>query len=619
MTIRGALAFAERLPRATEEPDDDWVLSFSLHEPGRVQQGSLPWAERGPVRGFFHGLLFERETLADKTNSRPDCSDAELVLRVYEHGGQGALSRLRGSFVTAIVDRARDLAIVTRDPLGSHPLFYTEAGSCVLFAAAPQPLLNWPGVSRALNRAALADHLSGRWPDPRETFFSAVRRVPSGWRAVVSAGRLRLERYWDPIPDDRPVQWLTAEETARFDEVFDRAVDRCLHNGPTGIFLSGGLDSISVAAVASDRTRHLAHSPLVALSVGFTDPTCDERARQAAVARELGLRQYLVDFNEAVGPRPLLEQALELNKELGAPLLHSYKPAFLALARRARLNGVRTVLTGQGGDEWLTVTPLLSADLLRRGAFLELAQFFGTLRRSYQSPPLAIARNLLWTCGLRPLAGLAFHRLMPEAHKSRRLERLLAGDPIWVTPDPELRAEQRRRAEGMLAAPDPPQGFYVRELRAGIDHTLIAWEAEEEYALGRRIGVRFLHPFWDPDVVEILGRIPPRLLSEGGRTKGLIRQTLARRFPELRLERQRKVQATPFFQSLLLREGLALADAVGDFPALSALGIVDGRATGAFVRARIKQPGPQSIRAWQPLNLEIWAQSHGGREYGYAQ
>jgi asparagine synthetase B (glutamine-hydrolysing) len=351
------------------------------------------------------------------------------------------------------------------------------------------------------------------------------------------------------------------------------------------------------------------------LSVGFTDPTCDERARQATVARELGLRKHLVDLHEAAGPRPLLEQALELNQEIAAPLLHTYKPAFLGVARRARLNGVRTILTGQGGDEWLCVSPLLAADLIRRGALLELVQFFGTLRRSYQSPALALARNLLWTCGLRPLAGLAFHRFMPEGHKSRRVDRLLAADPIWVKPDPELRVQQRRRAEGMLAPPDPPQGFYVRELRAGIDHTLIAWEAEEQYTLGKRIGVQFLHPFWDPDVVEMLVRIPPRLLNEGGRTKGLIRQTVARRFPELKLERQRKVKATPVFQSLLLREGLALADAVGDFPALSALGIVDGRATGAFVRSQMKQPGPQSFRVWQPLNLEIWARSQGGREY----
>ena len=379
-----------------EAPCDDWVLPLSLEEPTRPLPSCIRWAERGLLLGFFYGLLLDRENLVDSTNrGDPECSDADLVLHAYEDGGEAALSRLRGSFVIAIIDRKRGRAILARDPLGSHPLFYTEANSRILFAASPQLLVDQPGVSRALNRAALADHLCYRWPDPCETYFASVRRVPPGWRAIVSGGRLRLERYWDPVPQDRPVEWLTDEETARFDEVFDRAIDRCLRNGPTGIFLSGGLDSISVAAVATDRVRRMGQSPPWALSLGFPDPECDERLLQAAVARDLGLPQHLVDFHEAVGMPPLFEQALGLTREFAAPMLNPWLPAYLGLARRARLDGVRTILTGNGGDEWLTVTPFLAADLIRRGALMELARFYNVLRRSYPSP-LLLARNLVF-------------------------------------------------------------------------------------------------------------------------------------------------------------------------------------------------------------------------------
>ena len=229
MTRQPSLAFEKSV--AKEAPYDDWVLPISIDQPARVLSGSARWAERGPIRCFFHGLLFDREALTDSTDrDQPDCSDAFLVLRAYERAGEGALSRLRGSFVVAIVDSTRDLAIVLRDPLGSHPLFYVNAGSQVLFAAAPQPLLDQPGVSRTLNRVALADHLCFRWPDPHETFFAAVRRVPPGWRAVISGARLHLNRYWEPAPEDTPIQWLTGEEVTRFDELFEQAVDRCLHN-----------------------------------------------------------------------------------------------------------------------------------------------------------------------------------------------------------------------------------------------------------------------------------------------------------------------------------------------------------------------------------------------------
>ena len=132
--------------------------------------------------------------------------------------------------------------------------------------------------------------------------------MPPGTRAVLSKGRLQFDRYWDPAPVGQPLQWLTPEEASGFDDVFDRAVKRCLNYGQVGIFLSGGLDSISVAAVAADCARASGQSLPLALSLGFPDPECNEQERQVAVARDLGLRQLLLGFDEAVGYRPLLQQ-----------------------------------------------------------------------------------------------------------------------------------------------------------------------------------------------------------------------------------------------------------------------------------------------------------------------
>ena len=614
MTRNSNLRITEGLATDAANDDvanDDWVLSFDLSEPGRALPECVRWEELGPLRGFFQGVLFDREDLAG--SSQPDCSDAKLVLHAYAREGEAALSRLRGSFVVAIVDGARGRAILARDQMGSHPLFYVEAGSCVLFAPAVGQLLDWPGVSREFNRAAIADHLCLRWPDPHETFFRAVRRVPAGTRALLARGHLRFDRYWDPAPVDRPVQRLTAEQASRFDEVFNRAVKRCLCHGQTGIFLSGGLDSISVAAAAADGARASGQSLPLALSLGFADRECNEQERQAAVARELGLRQFLIGFDEATGSRAPLQQTLELTAKAAAPILDVWKPAYLALARRARLDGVRTILTGDGGDEWLTVPSYYAADLIRRGAVLELAEFLGTLRRSYQISPFALVRNVVWRRGLRPLGGMALHRLLPGVHDAGRLKRRLAGDPAWLALDPDLRVEHQHRAAQAMAVSDPSQGFYMRELRTGLDHSLFSWGVEEEHEQGRQIGVRFLHPFSDPDLIELLCRTPPRLLNKGGRSKGPVRQTMAKRFPGLGLERQRKVLARSFFQSLLLREGPALADLAGDFPALSGLGIVDGPTLSASIREALMQPGPRPHQIWQPINLEIWLRATASR------
>jgi asparagine synthase (glutamine-hydrolysing) len=614
VTTRPNLRIAEGLTIDAANDDvanDDWVLSFDLAELSRALPDGVRWEELGPLRGFFQGVLFDREDLAG--SSQPNCSDAKLVLQAYAREGEAALARLRGSFVVAIVDGARGRAMLARDPMGSHPLFYVETGSCVLFAATVGPLLDWPGVSREFNRAAIADHLCHRWPDPHETFFKAVRRVPPGSRALLANGRLRFDRHWDPVPVDRSMQWLTAEEASHFDDVFERAVKRCLCHGQTGILLSGGLDSISVAAAAADCARASGQRAPLALSLGLPLPECNEQERQAAVARELGLRQFLIGFDEAVGSRPPLRQALEFSAKAGAPILNAWKPAYLALARRARLDGVRTILTGVGGDEWLTVTSYYAADLIRRGAVLELAEFLGVVRRSSQINPSALVRKVVWRRGLRPLGGMALHWLMPVLYDAGRLKRLLARDPAWLAPDPDVRVEQRHRAAQAMAASDPSQGFYIRNLRTGLDHTLISWLAEEQHEQGRQIGVRFLHPFSDPDLIEMLCRTPPRLLNKGGWSKGLVRQTMARRFPGLGLERQRKVSATSLFQSQLLREGPALADLAGDFPALSGLGIVDGAALAAFIREALMQPGPREQQIWQPINLEIWLRATASR------
>jgi hypothetical protein len=150
----------------------------------------------------------------------------------------------------------------------------------------------------------------------------------------------------------------------------------------------------------------------------------------------------------------------------------------------------------------------------------------------------------------------------------------------------------------------------MREQRNSLDHPIVSWEAEEQYEWGKRIGVRYLHPFFDADVVETLYRTPPRVLNDGGRTKGLVRRTLAQRFPALGLGAQRKVPATSFFQSVIRREAPALIDAAGDFPSLSELGIVNSQGVRRYVCDGLKQGGLKAQRIFHILNLESWVRLH---------
>jgi asparagine synthetase B (glutamine-hydrolysing) len=118
------------------------------------------------------------------------------------------------------------------------------------------------------------------------------------------------------------------------------------------------------------------------------------------------------------------------------------------------------------------------------------------------------------------------------------------------------------------------------------------------------------HPFWDPDLVDLMFRIPPRLLNQGVRTKGMVREAIARRFPDLGFERHRKVFAFNFFSTIVRTQGPAAWERLGGAPALAALGVVDARlvndlASRLFARGEMREMS----QLWDILHLEAWVRA----------
>jgi asparagine synthase (glutamine-hydrolysing) len=587
---------------------NNWVLDLALESPIETRRAGGPFTAHYGLQTFFDGILHDRDELLASLGLSSSTSNAALIAAGYAASGRSFFARLRGAFVAAVVDMSEWRATVVRDPLGSYPLYYAIVGRRALFATDPHTLLSQPGVSRDLNRTALADRLCSRWPAPTETYFAAINRVPPGSFATIDKAALVVTRYWDPVPGDRPVSWLSSTEP--FEDTLERAVRRCLDTGRAGVFLSGGLDSISIAAVAADLTARANRPSPLALSLGFPDPGCDERLVQTSVARQLGLPHQLLDFHAAVGGGGLLTKTLRLNERLASPVLNTWAPAYFTLTRAGAAAGVRTVLTGSGGDEWLSVSPYLAADLWRRGDAIGLARFAAAWHRSYRPSWRGTAQSLVWQYGLRPLASMLLHRIAPETWGARRARRLTRDDPHWVAPDPLLLASQRRAAPRTLADPDPRHGFYLQDVRTGLDHSISSLEMEEQFQFGRQLGVRFMHPYWDADLVDMLYRIPPHLLMATGRSKAMVRELLARRFPSLGFERQRKVVATSFLRGLLQNEGPHALGLYGAFRTLGGLGVVDPRKAGQFASAAFKDAGSSMYRAWELLNVESWAQAH---------
>ena len=148
---------------------------------------------------------------------------------------------------------------------------------------------------------------------------------------------------------------MEADDSDEFDALLERSISRCLELGPTSIFLSGGLDSVSIAAVALDLAkRHELPTPL-ALSLAFPTPETSEEDVQLGVATALGLPQIMLGLEDSVAPDGLVGRALELCADWPLPQTYIWSGAYQELAKTGVEHGARVIMTGGGGDEWLTV------------------------------------------------------------------------------------------------------------------------------------------------------------------------------------------------------------------------------------------------------------------------
>jgi asparagine synthase (glutamine-hydrolysing) len=566
------------------------------------------YASDGVRAVVFDGVLYERGQLVEGGRNG-DGTDARLVLDAYCRFGESVVSRLNGLFSLVVWDPEEELLLCARDPMGIHPLFYAEVGEELRLSPSFEALRRSPGVSGELDRVVVAEQACLRWHDPEETLVRGIRRVPPGHAMTIRKGRRTVRRYWDPSPTGRD-DWITEDELPRFEELFAQAIDRCLVHGSAGIYLSGGLDSVSVAAVARDRSREAGLEPPWALSLRFPHPDCNEEELQRSVAQGLGLPQLMVDLNEAAGPEGIVGAALALSRRWPTPLLNYWLPAYQHLGIEGGRRGCRAILTGTGGDEWLCVSPYYGADLLRQGDLRGIYHLWANLSRSNPIPKLLLLRNMVWRYGARDLlaaeVATGLDQVAPGLLRRHRERKIAAITPEWVARDPEIRRQMDERA---LRYRRPPTSgsLYQRELQEALDHPLMNIEVEEIYESGRRLGVRVLQPFWDADLVRFLVRVPPELLNRGGRSKGVVREMLARRFPELGFDRHKKVVATNYSSELMLREGRRAWEELGGPVELAKLDAVDFSALqSSAMRIFGVRDANEVHRLWYVLSLEAW-------------
>ena len=618
-----ATSIGEREAAAVDTWHDRWIVAVG--EDGAPQRAMKQWTSPAGVMTIaelegsdlrvasdetfvvvFSGLLTNVEEI-EATATQADA--AKIALRLIAARGAGAIAALRGAFAVIAWNRVDGSLLAGRDQIGLEPLFYARSGNRWLLSRSPDTLVAQPGVSREPDAVALSEWLCGWFPAVEDTTYRAVKRVPPGTVVTFRGAEMPAHRYWDPFPESGRVEWLREEDLDAFEPRFERAVRRSVARLPPAIFLSGGLDSIAVAIAAADTAKADRSPTPLALSLVFPDAASNEEPIQTGVAAQLGLQQILVPFEDAIGSGRLLHEALRLSASSPQPIWNMWAPAYEPLAHTAAANGRRVVLTGRGGDEWLTISPYLLADQLKRGDVAGAARLIRMRQRSNGLKGTRAISRLVWQTAGRPLASAALDAVAPSLWHERRRRRLLGERPTWVAPDPAIRRAMDERIDRFIDPARPPGGFYQREARTTLRHPAITQDMEETQEFGRRHGLRMVHPFWDVDLIELLHRVPPDLLMNDGRSKWLLRRKVAERLPGLGLERRGKASAANVFRELLEREAPVEWSRLKGAPALERMGVVRTAdiESGHPVQSLIGKTGGTG-RLYTLLNLEAWVQ-----------
>lgn len=312
-------------------------LTDTGHQPMGNEDGSVQVVLNGEIYNYRE-LRAELESRGHRFRST---SDTEIIPHLYEEHGTEFVTHLRGMFALALWDTRKRRLILARDRAGKKPLFYARCDGGLIFASEMKALFGFPGVDFSVNEQAVHDYLTFGVVPGETTVYQGIRRVPpASFMTIDESANIATHTYWKPqFTQKRDVTFDEAVELV--DDSLRKAISLRLRSDvPVGCFLSGGIDSGLVCALAATELDR----PLKTFSIGFTDQKFDETPLARMVAK-----RYRTDHREFVlGSDP--DDVEAVIGHYDEPYSDASALPSFAVARLAS-EDVSVVLNGDGGDE----------------------------------------------------------------------------------------------------------------------------------------------------------------------------------------------------------------------------------------------------------------------------
>lgn len=471
-------------------------------------------------------LIAELKAGGETGLSQSTCTDAELILRAYRCWGTACVEHLLGDFAFGIWDDARQQLFCARDHMGVKPFYYARIGSCVIFSNTLNCIRRYPGVSDRLNDLAIADFLLfGVNQDRATTSFAEIQRLAPAHSLIGSENGLQLSRYWS-MPVDEPLFYPRPQDYMdQFHDLLRKCVGDRLRTNKVGVFMSGGIDSPTLAAVARDTLRQR-DSKFQLRALTQVDPFVpDERRYAEMIATHLGIPidyRYWTKVSE-FDWEEIAFSVPEPNPE--ACLIPSERQFWRKLG-----NYSRVFLYGEGPDNALIL------DWRPYVAYLVSQKQYGLLARNAFATILSEKSPPFW--------GRISKRIKINSYIANNLQ---PGYPEWLSGRLESRLELRERWQSLKS---PPRPLHPIRPRGYASLQIPRWQTMfEGFDFGvTQCSFEVRHPFADVRMLRFLLAIPPLPWC---RRKYLIRRSMDGILPKAALRRRK---ATP--QMSLLRQFL---------------------------------------------------------------
>jgi asparagine synthase (glutamine-hydrolysing) len=461
-----------------------------------------------PFKIVLDGRIDNREELFSKLDInitvRKHLSDAAVILYAYAHWGENCLDHLVGDYAFVILDESHNRLLLARDPLGERTLFYAWKGTSLIVASEPWAVANAGSSLPELNRDVLPYRFVMKAPRDGRTLFKHVYEILPAQGKLVTASGSRSWIYWQPTLIRRRDGRTDEDFAEEFRELLEKSI-RCRMRSttPVGIQMSGGLDSGSLACLAASM---LSSQPLTTISYIFDELLdCDERIYISAIKERWHLHSVLIAGDEFW---PFKDWKSWLKNPNQPPWI-PFQPLLEQVYKIAQQDGLRVLLTGEGGDQLYSASVNWLVDLFNEGRWREAKRELSTHIRSFGW------RNTL-SMGILHRIGRSFLNIVPGGRRLQRGHNV----PSWLTSHARETLKENKSFFSIEQSHDLP----------GI------WDANlysSEIFFTSRFNIELRRPYRDRRLVEFALTLPAYQLYSNGLYKHILRRALQDVLPDM--------------------------------------------------------------------------------------